>query len=94
MTPIPGFDDAWKCLVCGLEVWGGEVPTVDEYRELVDSKMILQSASQKPYVSLSYVEGTVRGGGGSKTGRTRKKKKKADLHNRYRMITAERVKRG
>lgn len=93
MTPIPGFDDAWKCLVCGLEVWGGEVPTVDEYRELVDNKMILQSASQKPYVSLSYVKGTVRGGG-SKTGRTRKKKKKADLHNRYRMITAERVKRG
>ena len=93
MTPIPGFDDAWKCSVCGLEVWGGEVPTVDEYRELVDNKMILQSASQKPYVSLSYVEGTVRGGG-SKTGRTRKKKKKADLHNRYRMITAERVKRG
>lgn len=92
MTPIPGFDDAWKCLVCGLEVWGGEVPTSEEYEELVYSGP-LQSASWKPYVSRSYVPGTVRGGG-SKTGRTRKKKKKADLHNRYRMITAERVKRG
>lgn len=94
MTPIPGFDDAWKCSVCGLEVWGGEVPTVEEYRELVDTKMILQSASQKPYVSLGYVPGTVRPGGSSTSGRRRKKKKKADLHNRYRMITAERVKRG
>lgn len=92
MIPIPGFDDAWKCVVCGLEIWGGEVPSMEEYEKLIHSGP-LQSASWKPYVSLSYVEGTVRGGS-SKTGRTRKKKKKADLHNRYRMIIAEKVKRG
>lgn len=92
MEPITGFSGAWKCATCGLEVWDGDVPTPEEYEELVYSGS-LRSASWKPYVSRSYVPGTVRGGG-SKTGRTRKKTKKADLHNRYRMITTERVKRG
>lgn len=84
MKPIPGFDDAWKCVVCGLEMWAGDVPTSEEYEELVYSGP-LQSASWKPYVSRSYVPGTVRGGG-AKTGRRRKKKQKPDLQNRYRML--------
>jgi len=92
MKPIPGFDDAWKCVVCGLEVWDGDVPTPEEYEELVYSGP-LQSAAWKPYVSRSYVPGTVRGGG-VKTGRRRKKKQKPDLKNRYRMIEAENVKGG
>ena len=84
MIPISGFDDAWKCVVCGLEVWDGDVPTLEEYEELVYSSP-LQSASWKPYVSRSYVPGTVRGGG-SKSGRRWRKKKKVDLQNRYRML--------
>jgi len=35
MESIPGFNDAWKCVVCGLEVWAGDVPTSEEYEELV-----------------------------------------------------------
>lgn len=91
MVPINGMSDAWKCIICGLEVWDGDVPTAEEYEELVNSRMVLQPASQKPFVSLSYVEGTVRGGS-SKSGRsgwTRRKKKKVDLQNRYRIIMAD-----
>ena len=85
MLPIPGFDEAWKCVVCGLEVWDVEVPTAKEYEELISNKMVLQSASQKPFVSLSYVEGTVRGGS-TNSGRSRKKKRKPDLQSRYGVI--------
>jgi hypothetical protein len=85
MESITGFSGAWRCAVCGLEVWDGDVPTPAEYEELVYSGP-LQSASWKPYVSRSYVPGTVRPGGSSKSGRRWKKKKKVDLQNRYRML--------
>jgi hypothetical protein len=83
MESIPGFNDAWKCVVCGLEVWAGDVPTSEEYEELV---LLGRSTSSPEFISRSYVPGTVRPGGSSKSGRRRKKKRKPDLQNRYRML--------
>ena len=83
MKSIPGFDDAWKCVVCGLEVWAGDVPTSEEYEELI---LLGRSTSSPEFISRSYVPGTVRPGGSSKSGRRRKKKLKPDLQNRYRML--------
>jgi len=83
MKLISGFKSAWKCCVCGLEIWEGDVPTVAEYEELV---LLGRSASSQEFISRSYVPGTVRTGGGSKSGRARKKKQKPDMQNRYRMI--------
>lgn len=83
MEPIPGFDEAWKCVVCGLEVWDVEVPTPKEYEELVTNRMVLQSASYKPYLSRSFVQ-LPSGASSSGSGRTAKKKKvKPDLEKRY-----------
>jgi len=83
MKPIFGFKNAWKCCVCGLEIWDGDVPTVAEYDELIK---LGRPVSHRDYVSRSYVPGTVRPGGSSKSGRARKKKHKPDMQNRYRMI--------
>jgi hypothetical protein len=82
MGSIAGFSGAWKCAVCGLEIWDGDVPTSEEYEELV---LLDRSASSPEFISRSYVPGTVRPGG-SKSGRRWKKKKKVDLQNRYRML--------
>ena len=88
MASIPGMDEAWKCSVCGLEIWGGDIPTAEEYEELMTDKMVLQSASYKPYVSRSFVQ-LPQKSGGSKTGRSRKGRRKVDLQNKYRMILTD-----
>lgn len=89
MQPIPGFDDAWKCAACGLEFWDGDVPTAEEYEDLVSGRMTLLSVTQqRPFISRSYVEGTAKGGS-TKPGRKRKKQRKPDLQNRYRNIMSD-----
>jgi hypothetical protein len=79
----------WQCSVCPLQISDDDetpnVPSKEEFSELVNNKMIIQSVSkQKPYIPFGYVPGHKKGG--SKSGKSRKKKPKPDLSGRYRDI--------
>lgn len=73
---IPGQKDAWKCICCGLEIWDGDVPTKEEYEEMVHSASSLGPlyTYQRPSISLAFC-GVIKKKGGSKSGRKRKKKR-------------------
>lgn len=44
MDPIPKQKEAWKCTICGTEVWSGDLPTYMElhqkYRDHLESRDI------------------------------------------------------
>jgi hypothetical protein len=66
MTPIPG-NQAWKCKDCGLEVWLGDgIPTFEECHDMLHS-------SPKEVMRMG---GAIKKGGGSKSGKRRKKPRK------------------
>lgn len=83
IIPNKDLKGSWICNKCGLEILDNDVSEPEEH--IVPNKMIIESASKKPYVSRSYVPGTHTGGGGS-SGRRRKKKPKMDLESKYRDI--------
>jgi hypothetical protein len=56
---------AWKCPICGLEIWDENIPTFEEFRDLLHS-------GTKEIMNTGYVPTKKKGKGG----RSKRRKKK------------------